>query len=427
MLPQSNLLRFALILFLWIQVNDLSAYQFTSDSDTLVLETQKEKGHGLFPGFHWPIPLKNWSEQTAPSTGTPKDLTELQIAFDAVDPKLWTYENIKNDKHGNLEKFLKANYPSRIDTAQLPAMIENSVRILVGLKDEVQVLIVDENNNNDFRDDPVRRVDTLDNIDKSGYIPCSFKIYNGETLIAARSWIQVEMKDGSLNYRTAQRVKTNFRIDDQEYEIQVADGPPSLRFSYDHPMLGITSYNGKEKDSLTFSETLYKGEYLKLGEFYYQFADISNDGSQITLVKETDVSDKIGTQVGFIAPTFAGVTTEGDRVALRNYKDKYLLLVNITACWSPIMSYEYYKELYDQYLSKIEILAIDESLGALKTNIRNLYLEGTFIISKGNPTLKSSYREDYCSRTCYLIDPTGHIVDKFEISDWKKALARHFE
>ncbi|MBX2873180.1 MAG: hypothetical protein KTR30_13800 [Saprospiraceae bacterium] len=326
----------------------------------------------------------------------------------------------------DLPKFLSKYYPAKIDTAQLPLERENHIKVLVGTKGTEQVIIVDENNNHDFRDDQVRPVNENGEID-AAHIPCTYKIYNGKELVLATTWIVVKLKDGVVKYQITQHVKTNFTLDNQAFEIQAISGPPSLRLAFDDPWLGITSYNGREKDSLTLSETLYKGEYLKLGEFYYQFADISNDGSWISLIKETDVSDKIGTQVGFIAPNFAGVTTEGDRIALQDYKKKYLLLVNITACWSPIMSYEYYKELYDQYLSKIEILAIDESLGALKTNIRNLYLEGTFIISKGNPTLKSSYREDYCCRTCYLIDPSGHIVDKFEISDWKQALARHFE
>jgi peroxiredoxin len=168
-----------------------------------------------------------------------------------------------------------------------------------------------------------------------------------------------------------------------------------------------------------------RGEYLKLSDNYYRFEDVSNDGKLVTLVKERDVSNIMGTQVGFKAPGFKCQTIKGDSIFSSDYKEKYLLLVNITSCWSPIMSYEYYKELTEKYSSKIEILAIDNSPDFLKRNIENLNLTGKFIIADSNQSIKNNYRKDFCSRTCFLINPEGRIADKFEINEWQAILAKH--
>ena len=426
MLLRSNLLRFVSILVFGIQANHLSAYQFTSTADTLILETEKIKGHGLFPVFQWSLPLKDISKDNDSNIIFPKELLNPQMAIDIVDTKLWPYRYFMEEDSNGLQKFLSEYYPAKIDTAQLPSKRENHIKILVGNKGTEQVIIVDENNNHDFRDDPVRPVDENGEID-ADYIPCTYKIYNGKALVSANTWIVVKLKDGVVKYQIAQHVTANFALDNQTFEISAFSGPTSMRLAYDAPILSLTAQNNIKKDSLLFCEHLKKGEYLQLGEFYYQFADISNGGGKITLIKEPDVSDKIGTQIGFIAPDFQGVTTKGDSIRLANYQGKHLLLTNITPCWSEPMSYEHYKNLSQHYLPKLDILAIDESPNALQVNIEELGLKGDFIISKGNRTIKQNYRQDFCSRTCFLINPNGHIIDKFEIKDWEIALAKHFE
>ena len=102
------------------------------------------------------------------------------------------------------------------------------------------------------------------------------------------------------------------------------------------------------------------------------------------------------------------------------------MLINVTACWSPISSYEYYKELTKVYSQKIETIGIDNSPNILQRNIKDLNLTGKFTIADNNQLIKMHYREDYCSRTCFLINPKGRIIDKFEIRDWEKALVKHF-
>jgi glutathione peroxidase-family protein len=128
-----------------------------------------------------------------------------------------------------------------------------------------------------------------------------------------------------------------------------------------------------------------------------------------------------------VAPGFSCRTISGDSIFIKDFEGKYLLLANITACWSPIMSYEYYRQMCQEYSSKFDILAIDKSPNALRQNIEDLNLEGEFVIADSNLSIKENYREDYCSRTCFLIDPSGRIVDKFEIGDWRTALKNYFD
>ena len=131
------------------------------------------------------------------------------------------------------------------------------------------------------------------------------------------------------------------------------------------------------------------------------------------------------TQIGMPAPTFKCISMAGDSIDFKNYNGKFLMLANVSACYSKVSSYKCYKDLTNAYKEKIEILCLDKSPVFLKNNIKELNLSGKFIDVNKNEELKK-YRPDFCSRTCYLINPEGRIVDKFEIFDWKKTLAKHF-
>ena len=420
------LITFLTLIGFW--TNSIKAQKFTS-TDTLVLQTQKHKGYGLFEGGFGRLKIEDITDNDELFDLIPSGISHPRLAIEFIDMKLFAYENIKKNNPENLEAYIKANYPEKIDTANFPSEIDNSLRIILGMKGLDSVYIIDENGNHDYRDDPVR---PLNKINYGAPLPeavkCHYWIYNGKEMVKDSGWVIVAKgRDNQARILVAQHLTSAFSLNDQEYEIQVISWIPHSGFCFDTPNIGISAQNGVKKDSLLLSERLELGEYLKFGESYYKFAKITNDGSQITLIREEDVSDKIGKQVGFIAPDYTCVTTEGDKVSPADYQNKYVLLVNVTACWSEPMSYVIYKKLSDKYLSEIDILVIDESPALLQRNIDQLGLKGKFAISPDNRILKESYREDYCSRTCFLIDPDGHIIDKFEIFDWEQALANHFE
>lgn len=415
-----------LILGLTLSIVDLTYANVSSLlSDTLILPTEKLEGVGMFETLHYSLSLNKLIDENELQKISPSDIKDIKFASDQVDMKVSWFERLKEDQHEYLETFLEENYPTNIDTSNLPSEIENSIRIIVGKKGSDRVYVVDQNNNGDFRDDRIRKI-TKEYADVfSEPIKCKYAIYNGKKLVQDSSWIKVKFSANTIDYSVSQHLESRFFHEGQEYTVEVINGPPYARMAFDSPTIAITAMNGIKKDSLLLSERYEIGEYLKFGDTYYEFANVTNDGKFITLIKEKDVSDKIGTQVGFIAPEFSGVTTIGDSVSLSKYKGATLLIVNVSACYSPKMSYEYYKDLSSKYLDAIDILVIDESPNALQVNIDHLNLTGNFIISKQNPTLKQSYREDFCSRVCYLIDSTGHIQDKFQISNWEERLSKY--
>jgi len=156
-------------------------------------------------------------------------------------------------------------------------------------------------------------------------------------------------------------------------------------------------------------------------------ADVSNDGKLVTLVKVKDVSNKIGTQVGFIAPDFNCHSIQGDSISLKDYKGKYLLLINVSACWSEVSSYKCFMDLTETFKNKFEFIGIDDSPIALRNNIKDFKISSRFVIASDNPMIRNKYRPEFCSRTCFLIDPDGRIIDNFEIFDWKTVLKTHFQ
>jgi hypothetical protein len=105
-------------------------------------------------------------------------------------------------------------------------------------------------------------------------------------------------------FSVAHHLECDFSYDNHLYKLGIVNGPPYLRFGFENPIIAVLSEDKLKKDSLNNSDFATTGEYLKLGKNYYSLADVSNDGRLVTLVKEKDVSNKIGTQIGFLAPDF---------------------------------------------------------------------------------------------------------------------------
>ncbi len=398
---------------------------FSSATDTLILKTEKIKGFGMFPAGAGQIYFKDTTELYEYPVIFPKNISEIKLALQHVDIKPFQYQNLKESHSDYMTTFLDKNFPEKLDTSNIASKKENTICIMSGKLDNENVFIVDENNNKDFRDDSLRLYNKMDWHTKDHLIKCKYEVFGGGIIHIDSTWVNIGELRGNLLFFVSHHLVSEFSIDKEKYQLGIVD--EQSNFCFDDPILALISKNGVMKDSLLKSELLSKGEYLKLGNNYYKFEDISNDGKSVTLVKEKDVSNKIGTQVGFIAPDFSFLSTEGDSIYFTDYKGKYLLLSNITACWSEIMSYEYFKELSEKYASKLDIIGIDISPNLLKQNIKDLNLTGIFVIAESNPLIQKNYREDYCSRTCFLIDPQGRIIDKFEISDWKVSLAKYLE
>lgn len=396
---------------------------FTSQNDTLIIHTEKKIGDNLFDYFATSVDFTAIDSFNSYTVTVPKNILEPKIGEQIIDWKIYSYLQYKKGEITN-KWAINDVLNNKLDTTIVHNNKNNSISILSGKKNNQKVFIVDENNNKDFRDDTIRNYKEMNwNPTKNDLIEVNYYLFNEKEVALDTSWLNIGTSNNKLLFSVVQNAQASITIDNHKYQI----GIKNTGFSFDNPIGAIISENGIKKDSLIKSEILELGEYFKLNNQYYKFESISYDGDKIKLIKEKDVSDKIGTQVGFIAPDFKCSTIKKDTISLSNYKNEYLLLTNVSSCYSKINSYECYKELYEAYNTKIKILAIDNSPNFLNFQINRLDLEGNFIIADENPLVKENYRQDFCSRTCFLINPNGTIVDKFEIFDWKQMLSNHFK
>ncbi len=420
-----NLLLFYFIILFGCNSKSKQVNHFTSLNDTIILVTDKIKGNGIFQGEACEMIFKDTTERYLYPVLFPKNIKDIKLAYQHIDFKPFKYKFLKNDTSDNLANFLKENYPPKIDTLNLPTLKENYICIMSGRIGQDTIFIVDENGNQDFRDDSVRHYKKIDWESTSGLIKCKHIIYNGKGRVKDSSWVDIGfVMNGEWFYSVPQHLVSNFSIDSQDYQVGIKDS--QMDFCFDSPIMALLAENGIKKDTLLVSDLLSKGEYLKLKNSYYRFENVSNDGKYITLIREKDFDSKIGVQVGMKAPDFNCPSIDGNSASLSEYKGKYLLLINVTGCWSKVSSYECYKNITETYKGKIEFLGIDNSLEILRQNIKNLKLTGRFIIADNNQIIQKAFRPSYCSRTCFLINPEGRIIDKFEIFDWKSNLGKIF-
>lgn len=399
--------------------------QFTYEQDTLILQTEKQPGYGLFRGGFGPLGLDSLATDDERRKLIPDDISDPQLGQEYIDFKIWHYRKLVEDQHEYLSDFLEKWYPEKIDTAKLPSNWETTIEVIVGQKNGVQVYIVDQNNNQDFRDDPVRPLKKTKRNVTYTPVPIQYRIYNGQSLVPDSSWMYVaRLSTGKVGFSAAQHMRSTFSIADQQYTVQIYNGGAYARWCFEDPKIAITAYNNTQKDTLTFSDKFALGEYLKFGQRFYQFADITNDGSRITLIRDRDIKDNFGIQVGLIAPDFEAVTSNGQSISLRGYRGRYLLLANMDRCRA---TSKYFEELSATYHSKMAIVGIEYSADDLQHKLERLKLVGTFVISEENPSIRKNYRDFHCSSVCYLIDPGGRIIDRFEMDEWELALAKHFE
>ncbi len=396
---------FSLIFILSCNPKIKRTNHFTSKADTLVLITEKIKGYGMFAGVGGDIGFCDTSEFYKYPVIFPENITNIKFSHEIIDFKKFDYDDYHNKKSWN-NTILK----------------DNSICLMLGNKGNQSIIIVDENNNKDFRDDSIRLVQDYDWNKPAKLIKIKYKIFNGKEMAEDSSWATIRTRSNNeFIFFVSHHLESNFSIDNQLYQVGIVNFHSG--FCFNDPIIALTTQNGTKKDTLAESELIKKGEYLKLKDSFYRLDTVSNDGKFVTLVKESDFRSKIGTQVGMIAPDFNCKTLEGDSIRFKDYKGKYLLLINVSACYSKESSYTCYRDLTEAYRGKLELLCIDKSPGFLNNNIKELKLTGKFINGNENKTIEA-YRPEFCSRTCFLINPQGRIIDKFEIFDWKTNLSK---
>jgi hypothetical protein len=404
---------FSLIFILGCSPNIKQTNHFTSKADTLVLKTEKMIGIGMFPAGASQVYFDDTTKRyySYPII-FPKDITEIKLDFEIIDWKVWQYEQYRKGEMDS-SAVLKAVLAHKIDTLHVPNSSDNSLCIMTGKKNNVQVFIVDENNNKDFRDDLVRTYQKMDWYSTANLIKCKYRIFDGQKIIADSSWLNIgTLRSDNLWRFVSQHVRSEFSIDDSCYQIGVSDRQSKATF--DEPLLALISQKGIKKDTLLMADLLSKEEYLKLNDQYYRFEDISNDGKYITLIKEKDFDKKVGIQVGMLAPEFKFKSIKGELKNSADFRDKPLLLANISGCTPS--SYEKYQQLLKSHGLEMNIIGIgsgiESDLGGTMIDVEDKY----------NLDFYNKYRQAYSNYNCYQISTEGRIVNKFNIFDWESNL-----
>lgn len=401
---------------------------FSSSTDTIIIQMQQNPGRGFIKksrGIN-ELHFKNSLEY---DVIVPEKIENIQLALEIADYNIATYKRIISEsENGEISEFCQNLInDNKIDTSKILSREENSVCFLQGVREGEEIFIVDENFNKDFRDDSIRVKKLMDFSSVDDLIKCYYKIYNGKEYVMTSNWINVgrwKFGKDELWFLANQHYNADFTVDESSYKLEYYTD--DARFWFYEPTFALINFDGIQVDTITDGELLSINEYLRLKEGDYKIHRLSNDGTNLTLLRNTSFAKIDGTQIGMLAPTFICQTTTGDLIESGKIKGKFMLLANVSACYSPVSSYKCYKDLTEKYKDKIEILCLDKSPVVLANNIKALGLKGKFIDVNKNEDLQK-YRPMFCSRTCFLISPNGRIQDKFEIFNWEQSMKKHFD
>lgn len=391
---------------------------FTSDQDTLVISTFKQKGSGLFSHGASSLHFTDTTEQYFYPIVFPNDISEIKLAYRFIDLKAWKFNRYKKGE-SKREYLLDDIANGHLDTLNCATVEQNYINIMTGYKDSVRIFIVDQNNNKDFTDDSVRTYQKLKWRSNANLIKCTYEIYNGQTIEKDSSWLNIGTTGGDyLLSSVYQHYIADLYIDDQAYQIGISDQQSGFTFDL-NPTVALLSENFISKDTLLKSEVLFQGEYIKLGNVYYRFDHITNTASYLTLVKENDYESLFGTQVGMLAPEFACKSYLGDTIQSKDLRTRPLIIANISGCTS--RSFSVYTEMSQKYADQVFVLG-------LTPHITKDY-GGTLADTEDpfNKELYDIYRHAYSSYTCFLIGEDNRILDKFSVFDWESHLPKYFE
>lgn len=382
---------------------------FSSQTDTLFLQTTKLKGDSLFDlgaGGAFFRDTNAWKQSEGSgfypnySIKYPDSVNNIELGLIIV-----MFDSLTYFDSATKQILKQQNY----------SLADREILMIKGFKNNKEIFIVDQNNNKDLTDDTIRVFkDWVWNSD-SNLIPIQYKIDFGKIAIHETLWYKIGLSRGNLLESNSQFLLSRFTIDNKAFAIGVADDNSST-FDFHRPIMYPFMENGLSCDTLIKGDLVKLGEYIKLGKTHYQFAKLYNGSGTIVLVKANNFSRLEGTQIGMIAPFFKIKTITGKQYSSKDLYDKPILIANFSGCTKS--SYNQYKRLIEQYAKRINIVGVEyqinENIGGLIADVKDSV----------NSDFYKIYRNAYSSYVCYLIKEK-RIIDKFEIYDWEKALRKH--
>ncbi len=409
-------------------LNQKNINQFSSYADTLILKTEKIKGCGFFtPGSGSLVFNPPDANIYGIEYNLPEEFDDPKVAVTVLDFK---QEALKNFLKGELKKksFNIGYHFLGGDTTLLPdkAAEVNYLSILKADKDGEEIMIVDQNNNYDFKDDTIRNIPEIDWGANNALIEFEHEIFNDSAIITAISWANIGYSHIGENILcfTSQHYVSRFKVNGDQYAIGAYDRQWNTAFYF--PRLSLIEHLGIPKDTVMPADIIKPGEYVNLNNNYYRFNDITNDGSYIILIKDIYISKKTGTQVGMKAPDFAFMTINSENISLNDFLGEYIVIANTTMCFSEEDLFLAYKNFSDKYYNHINFICLNRTDSLFKEIAKDYDLKGNLVIISDKTINEGldKYRPDVSSRECFLINPEGYIIDKFNLFDWESHLEK---
>lgn len=358
---------------------------FSSSDDTLIIRTEKHKGAGLFTSGLTPITFMDSTEELYSPVKLPLKVTNIK--------RFQIPPDFKSQK-------------------------ANRIELMTGVLNGHDVFIVDQNNNKDFSDDSIRVFKAVNWKSDDELIKCRFLICNGQTIVKDSSWIRIGILYNDIWCGRSEHLTADFTIDKQQFKIGIVDVRLFGFFYGIKPEAALISDNIVIKDTLTEKDILNIGEYFNLNGDYYRFDKITNNGEFITLVKDMSFTTKTGTQVGMIAPEFFCKTVSGDTINSSTLHDKRIIIANSCGCGGDSLSTKAYYDILEEFSRDSYVFRLDSKI---KKDNKGFQID---VNESFNIDIYRKYRNEYCSRICYVIGMNNRIIDKFPTTSWRHSLLK---
>ena len=410
---------------------------------------RRVSGYGPFtPVIRLSTPGENggeWARAIAEVRGVPVDLHGFSIRYLNMQMDQYVFQSYRAgliDPAFALDLIERNSY----DTTKLTRKhVDQDVPIVVGIDGEGNtVYVVDTKDDHSFwgKDRivvPPFRAGTLnavqmdslnDLIDKP---EVSFEYYDGKKVrdgeVALRLCPYVNVsEETALDARgkavfglgTFEHRRGIFRSGGSEYMCAVSNGFQTG--VYGGRQNEFTFFPSEDSSTVSVSSTLryHLGDRVEIANEVIRIASVSVDGSALTLRREQGSGTGEGIAVGSVARDFEGRTLTGERVHLRQFRGKYVLLV----FWFPGSSVcaaalPYLNDIHAAYgNAKIQLLGM-----ALQTGPALSGFTGEHKVTWTQVLLGDTSRvlRDYAVGgypATFLIDPQGNIAENARVAGW---------
>jgi peroxiredoxin len=404
--------------------------------DTIKIKTERVKGYGPFPrsfSFVQTLPEDNpWIKAFPKIKGIPNNLEYMMIGIEQTDFLQHTYQSYYSNKIGEeLFNSCKSSWnwqPSFSEYSK--EFVKLDIAVVAGYDSTGLLKIkVDKNNNYDLLDDEYftfpekipgqnfwgRYTDLMP-------FEVRYEYYDGESIKQANVWLYLDYSPEIYNskkdkphpivlaYDFAEHHSGEFYVNGKKYFASIKSDRATFRENYS---IKVESDNDSS-ESPNLEPGISRNGLIKIEDYYYKFDKASIDGSSIILLKDSNVLEKGGNQVGLKAINFVGKSINGNEVELNKLKGKYVFL-DFWGTWCAPCRDEIpkLKSVWEEFKDNnfIMIGIANDGIEDLKNFVEKNEIKWEQIAQTNDKIIISDYGV-FSYPTTFLINEEGEIIAK---------------